>query len=215
MLKTIRVSDIGEEFFASRTSEVTTDMVRNIIDNVRKWGDESLFEYSASFDKIAPSTLRIADEDIREAAVQVKQEKPELYAALIHSRDLALRFNALQARCFTNFEIELAPGLFTGQKTIPIERAGIYIPAGRFPLLSSVIMCLAPAIAAGVKEIVLCTPPRRYSDTERPWADPSILATMALCSEKAPDCTIKSSPWEVPRPSPPWLTAPKALKNAT
>ena len=55
-------------------------------------------------------------------------------------------------------------GMFTGQKNIAVERAGVYVPAGRFPLVSSVVMTVTPALAAGVKEIVLCTPPRVHPD---------------------------------------------------
>ncbi|MCK9170773.1 MAG: histidinol dehydrogenase, partial [Treponema sp.] len=100
---------------------------------------------------------------------------------------------------FNDFEVELEPGLFTGQKTIPVEHAGVYVPAGRFPLVSTVIMTVTPAAAAGVKNIVLCTPPRVHPEDRneaqesgtgtsgkpfedgKPYADEGIMAAAYIC----------------------------------
>ena len=101
---------------------------------------------------------------------------------MCRSHDLALTFALRQKESFDDFEMEIAPGLFTGQKTIPIERAGVYVPAGRFPLLSSVVMCITPAKAAGCKEIVLCIPPRENpKNAKAPYADKGIMAAAAIC----------------------------------
>ncbi|MFA6856723.1 MAG: histidinol dehydrogenase, partial [Treponema sp.] len=100
---------------------------------------------------------------------------------------------------FNDFEVELEPGLFTGQKTIPVEHAGVYVPAGRFPLVSTVIMTVTPAAAAGVKNIELCTPPRVHPEDRnaaqkcgtgitgkpfeggKPYADEGIMAAAYIC----------------------------------
>ena len=89
--------------------------------------------------------------------------------------------------------------MFTGQKTLAVDRAGAYVPAGRFPLLSTVIMTLTPAAAAGVKDVILCTPPRVHPDDKasaekagtgvsgkayiggKPYADEGIMAAAYIC----------------------------------
>ena len=75
------------------------------------------------------------EDELRAASEKLKRERPALYDALSYSYDLALRFAKKQKESFSDFEVELEPGVFTGQKTIPVERAGAYIPAGRFPLI--------------------------------------------------------------------------------
>ena len=129
----------------------------------------------------------------------MQKENPELYKSLCYSHDLALRFAKKQRESFDNFEVELEPGLFTGQKNIPVEKAGVYVPAGRFPLVSTVVMTVTPAVAAGVKDIVLCTPPRVHPDDKaaaqkagtgipgspfvggKPYADENIMAAAYIC----------------------------------
>ena len=98
--------------------------------------------------------------------------------------------------------MEISPGLFTGQKTIPVERAGVYVPAGRFPLLSTVVMTVTPAFASGVNEVIMCTPPRVHPDDRveaekngfgkpgsafsggKPYADEGIMAASWICGCK-------------------------------
>jgi histidinol dehydrogenase len=95
---------------------------------------------------------------------------------------MAFAFAQKQRACFYDFETELLPGLVTGQKIIPVERAGVYIPAGKFPLLSSAVMTICPALAAGVKEIVVCTPPRKNQAGQiSPNVDHGILGALAVC----------------------------------
>ena len=96
-------------------------------------------------------------------------EKRDIYDAIVYSHDLALKFAKLQRKSFKDFEEELEPGIITGQKTIPVETAGCYVPAGRFPLVSTVIMTVTPAVAAGVKNVIMCTPPRSLMQTKELW----------------------------------------------
>ncbi|MCR5699679.1 MAG: histidinol dehydrogenase, partial [Treponemataceae bacterium] len=121
-------------------------------------------------------------------AEKMKAEKPELYAAIEHSYKLAYTFAKKQRECFTDFETELEEGLFTGQKTIPVKRAGLYVPAGRFPLLSSLVMCASPAKAAPCQETILCTPAMPHptevdgkTDASKPYADEGIMAAAYIC----------------------------------
>jgi histidinol dehydrogenase len=149
---------------------------------VRARGNGAIRDQAARFDRANPETLEISAEALRAAGEKLKRDNPDLHDALCLSRDLALKFASRQRESFEDFEMELSPGLFTGQKTIPVERAGLYVPAGRFPLVSSVIMCSAPAKAAGVGEVILCTPPAPHPENPSlPWADERILAAAYLC----------------------------------
>lgn len=199
MIKIIDYKDLTEDFFAGRDFGSSLDIVKDILLNVKTNGDKALAEYGSKFDVSAPASLEIPQSELKAAAEKMQKENPELYQSLCYSRDLALRFAKKQRESFDNFEVELEPGLFTGQKNIPVDRAGVYVPAGRFPLVSTVVMTVTPAVAAGVKEIVLCTPPRVHPEDRaaalkagtgipgspftggKPYADENIMAAAYIC----------------------------------
>ncbi|MBO4404263.1 MAG: histidinol dehydrogenase, partial [Treponema sp.] len=156
--------------------------VREVLENVRTNKDAALREYTERFDKVSLKSFEVSAEDLKAAALKMQNENPELYKSLCYSRDLALKFARKQRESFDDFEVELEKGLFTGQKNIPVERAGVYVPAGRFPLVSTVVMTVTPAVAAGVKEIYLCTPPREHPVNKgEPYADTNIMAAAYIC----------------------------------
>lgn len=199
MIKIINYKDLKDDFFNGRDFGSSIDIVKDILLNVKTNGDKALLEYGTKFDVSAPSSLEIPQSELKAAAQKMQKENPELYKSLCYSHDLALRFAKKQRESFDNFEVELEPGLFTGQKNIPVEKAGVYVPAGRFPLVSTVVMTVTPAVAAGVKEIVLCTPPRVHPDDRaaaqkagtgipgspfvggKPYADENIMAAAYIC----------------------------------
>ena len=184
MIRIQNSSDIEPDFFSGRINVSGAEgIAQGIIDNVRARGDAALAEYSRQFDISTPATFEIATADIQAAARNLRARDSRLYDALCYSRDLALRFALKQKESFTDFEVELEPGIITGQRTIAVERAGVYVPAGRFPLVSTVVMTVMPAVAAGVKEIVMCTPPRMHpcGSSDLPYADEGILAAAGLC----------------------------------
>lgn len=183
IIKIIPAKELAPDFFEPRSfTDDTAGVVSKIINRVRQEGDAALHQLSAQFDSASPVHLEIDTQDLAQAAETLRQKQPDLYEALCYSRDLALRFARRQKQSFDDFEEELEPGLFTGQRTIPVDRAGLYVPAGRFPLLSTVIMTSAPALAAGCGEVVLCTPPRPHPDgSNKPYGDEGILATAYLC----------------------------------
>ncbi|MBQ4331433.1 MAG: histidinol dehydrogenase, partial [Spirochaetaceae bacterium] len=149
-IKILSASELDSDFFEPRTfSDDTAAVVADIICQVRREGDSALHQLAAQFDPAAPEQLEIASEDLAAAAADLHRQRPELYDALCYSRDLALRFARRQRESFDDFEQELEPGLIAGQRNIPVDRAGLYVPAGRFPLLSTVIMTATPALAAG------------------------------------------------------------------
>lgn len=199
MIKIVKASELEESFFEGRDFGESIDVVKDVLRDVKKMGDKALSDYGAKFDVSAPSHFEIPQNELKAAAEKMKHENPGLYESLCYSRDLAKKFAERQRESFDEFEIELAPGLFTGQKNIPVDRAGVYVPAGRFPLLSTVIMTVVPAKAAGVGQVVMCTPPRVHPDDlddakaqgtgipgkpfvgGRPYADEGIMAAAFIC----------------------------------
>lgn len=199
MIKILKASELEESFFDGRDFGESIEVVKDVLRDVKNLGDKALSDYGAKFDVSAPAHFEIPKNELKAAAEKMKHENPGLYESLCYSRDLAKKFAERQRESFDEFELELAPGLFTGQKNIPVDRAGVYVPAGRFPLLSTVIMTVVPAKAAGVKEVVMCTPPRVHPEElddakaqeagvpgkpfvgGRPYADEGIMAAAFIC----------------------------------
>ena len=170
-----------------------------MLEEVQKRGDAALRLYGNKFDVSVPGVFEVPQEELKKAAEKLMLQNRDVYDALVYSHDLALRFAKRQRKSFTDFEEELEPGVFTGQKTIPVDVAGCYVPAGRFPLVSTVIMTVTPAIAAGVKNVIICTPPRVHPDDKdnaekggsgvvgkafvggKPYADEGIMAAAYIC----------------------------------
>lgn len=199
MIKIVNYKDIEPDFFDGRDFGGSIDIVKDVLVDVKNRGDEALAEYGAKFDVSAPSSFEIPVSELKAAAEKMEKENPNLYKSICYSHDLALRFAKKQRESFDDFEIELEEGMFTGQKNIPVERAGAYVPAGRFPLVSTVVMTITPAVAAGVKEVILCTPPRVHPENKadaekagtgipgkpfvggKPYADENIMAAAYIC----------------------------------
>ena len=182
MIRIQKASEIESAFFGGRDFGSSIDVVRDVLNDVRANGDAAVQKYSKQFDVASPSALEIPQAELKAAAEKMQKENPDLYHALCYSRDLAVRFAKKQRESFDDFEVELEPGLFIGQKNIAVDRAGVYVPAGRFPLVSTMVMTVAPAVAAGVKEIILCTPPRKHpSGEDKAYADENIMAAAYIC----------------------------------
>ena len=139
--------------------EATNAAVREIIAAVRKEGDTAVTRYAARFEKSSPPEFEVPLDLAKEAWEKLKVSDPDLAASLSFAADNIRRFAELQKEPFADFEAEIAPGLFTGQRVIPVERAAVYVPSGRFPLVSSALMGLIPAAVAGVGERFLVSPP--------------------------------------------------------
>ncbi|MCL2094227.1 MAG: histidinol dehydrogenase [Treponema sp.] len=134
--------------------------VTNIIAAVRSLGDQALWHYTRAFEKSIPHNFEVPLEAAREAWERLSREDPDLAGALdLSARQLRI-FARLQREQYRDFEAELSPGIFAGQRVIPVERAAIYAPGGRFPLISSALMALIPALEAGVKDRYLVSPPQ-------------------------------------------------------
>ena len=131
-------------------------IVGGVLDDIRQRGDAAVKEYELKFDKVALTTLKVTDEEIREAETLVSAE---LKAALQMAHQNIKTFH--EAQRFVGKKVVTQPGVTCWQKAVAIERVGLYIPGGTAPLFSTVLMLATPAKIAGCKEIVLCSPPNR------------------------------------------------------
>ena len=135
-------------------TESLFDTVRGIIDRVRTEGDKAVIEYEATFDKAELTSLAVTNEELEEGVALVSEE---LKAAISLAKQNIERFHAAQK--FVGKKVETMPGVTCWQKSVGIEKVGLYIPGGTAPLFSTVLMLAVPAKIAGCKDIILCTPP--------------------------------------------------------
>lgn len=129
-------------------------IVNKIIEDVKSKGDAAVRYYTKKFDKIYLSSFMVTKKEIVSAYKQVDKETIE---ALEIARKNIEFFAKQQMKQFKDFEIK-KDGIILGQKIVPIERIGVYIPGGNYPLPSTALMCIIPARLAGVKEIIACSP---------------------------------------------------------
>lgn len=184
MIKIIKEKDFRERLnnrYDGGGEGTISDTVQKILSDVKKGGDDALRRLTKEFDKVDRDDFVIKESEIKAAYDLVEGRDPSLIAALKAGKDRIEKFSKRQRESFTDFEMELETALFAGQKIIPVDRAGVYIPSGRYPLVSSVLMNLIPAQIAGVRDIVLCTPPLREGEF---GAHPNILSAAYLCGVK-------------------------------
>ncbi|UTS79783.1 histidinol dehydrogenase [Phaeobacter piscinae] len=134
----------------------THKIVQEILDEIEAGGDAKALEYAAKFDQYEGNVL-LTDEEI-EAACALVPEK--LKADIRFSHDNVRRFAELQKSTVHDVETEISPGFITGQKAIPVDAAGCYVPGGRYSHIASAIMTVTTAKVAGCKHITACSPPR-------------------------------------------------------
>ena len=134
--------------------ESLTKSVSEILHDVKQRGDKALFEYTEKYDKVKLNTLRVSDSEIKEAALKVSND---LKKALKTSMENIKNFHEIQKFVFP--AAQTSPGIKCWQKSVPIEKVGLYIPGGTAPLVSTVLMLGIPAKLAGCNQIIMCTPP--------------------------------------------------------
>ena len=156
MIKIMKYGQISaDEIFARNESELdVSDIVTDIIADVRKNGDAALLAYAKKFDKAELTSLEVTDDEIEEAFASVEPEFVEiLKEAAVNIR----AFHEKQMR--QGFALQQENGVVIGQKITPIEKAGLYVPGGTAAYPSTVLMDSIPAKIAGCKEICIATPP--------------------------------------------------------
>lgn len=128
--------------------------VEKILGDVRENGDSAVIRYEKMFDNADMQSLAVTEEEIEEAMTLVSEP---LLDALRLAHGNIERFHRAQA--MTAEKVETQPGVTCWQKSVAIEKVGLYVPGGTAPLFSTVLMLATPAVIAGCREIVLCTPP--------------------------------------------------------
>lgn len=150
----------GRKDWASLTSRPHLDVsqlnsvVSGVLDDVRANGDKAVKAYELKFDHAQLDSLQVSEKEMKEARKLVSKDLEEAIRLAHYNIRLFHR-----SQRFNSKKIETGPGVKCWQKSVAIERVGLYIPGGTAPLFSTVLMLATPAKIAGCKEIVLCTPP--------------------------------------------------------
>ena len=172
MIKIMKYGEVpADEIFARVEPNLNVaDIVSEIIANVRENGDKALFAYCEKFDKAKLTALQVTKEEIQEAVAAID---PDFIRILETAAGNIRKFHSRQVR--NSFIINEEDGILMGQKIIPVDRAGLYVPGGTAAYPSTVLMDSIPAKIAGVKELVMVTPPNAEGKV-----NPYILAAAAV-----------------------------------
>lgn len=130
--------------------------VANVLADIRQRGDEAVKGYELKFDHVDLDSLAVSDDEMADAESKISKQLRE---AIELAHENIQKFHESQR--FRSKKVETQPGVVCWQKSVAIEKVGLYIPGGTAPLFSTVLMLATPAKIAGCKEIVLCTPPDR------------------------------------------------------
>jgi len=157
-----------KELFTGRFSintktQENKDQVQKIIEEVRIHGDEALRTFSKKWDGLELSSLSIGAEELKSLSEKLgEKEREAIHLAYTNIH----KFHKEQIQ--TKKSVETMPGVLCWKEARPLDRIGLYIPGGSAPLLSTFLMLGIPAILAGVKEIIVCTPGQKNGDTLHP-----------------------------------------------
>ena len=132
------------------------ETVASVLADIKKRGDDAVKGYELKFDHVDLPTLEVSAEEMEEAE---KTVSADLKAAIQLAHYNIHAFH--EAQRFKSKKVETQPGVVCWQKSVAIQKVGLYIPGGTAPLFSTVLMLATPAKIAGCEEIVLCTPPGR------------------------------------------------------
>ena len=156
---------------AGRNKRIT-ESVRKIIENVRLSGDDAVIKYTKKFDKVklSPKDLKVSECEVSGAYQDINPEFVSTFKVILEN---VQKFYKKQLK--KSWKIKDADGVLLGEKVMPLEKVGVYVPSGTVPLVSSVYMTVIPAKMAGVKKIILVTPPNQHKSV-----DPHILVVADL-----------------------------------
>ncbi|MFS0911101.1 histidinol dehydrogenase [Microbacterium sp. 179-I 3D2 NHS] len=143
---------------AAATAANVSDVVAGVIADIRERGDDAVREYSERFDNWSPPHFRLSAEEIDRIIRDVPGTViDDIETVQSNVRDFAQK----QRDSVADFETETLPGVFLGQRTVPVRAVGAYVPGGRYPLVASAHMTVVTAKVAGVEHVTACTPPIR------------------------------------------------------
>lgn len=161
---------------ATKTSATGEDDTRRIVAKmlaeIEQGGDQRAVDYAAELDNWKGSIV-VTDEEIARASAEVSDK---LKSDIQFSYDRVRRFAEAQMASMTEFETDLSDGLIAGQRLIPVDTAGCYVPGGRYAHIASAIMSVTTARVAGVKNVIACSPPGKDRGIH-----PAIIYTANLC----------------------------------
>ena len=143
-------------FTAQTDASNVHQTVQNILSEIEEGGDQKALEFAAKFDKYEGNIL-LDQQEIKKAATLVPEKVKK---DIIFAHDNVKRFAEAQLSTMHDVELEVVPGLIAGQKSIPVNTAGCYIPGGRYSHIASAIMTVTTAKVAGCQNIIACSPPR-------------------------------------------------------
>ena len=180
MIKIIKADGSEKQFLADvekRAGEVNTEVektVREILAQVKARGDAAVKEYTAKFDCPNAAFYRVPDEAIQDALTEANETSPDFVNAMLNAVENITAFHTRQKR--EGFCVTEENGVIMGQRVRGLDRVGLYVPGGTAAYPSSVLMNAIPAKIAGVKEIIMVTPPLKDGT-----ANKDILVAAALC----------------------------------
>lgn len=158
MIQIIDTAAVSDFTIFTREDEAKNEeiekIVEGILENVKKNGDSALYEYCEKFDKCKLESLQVSEEEIEEA---FRETDDYFIETLRQAKENIAAFHSRQVR--NNFVLTKEDGIVLGQKITPVEKAGLYVPGGTAAYPSTVLMDAIPAQIAGVREIVMVTPP--------------------------------------------------------
>ncbi len=144
--------------FNDSTQTDVAQRVGSIIGDIRLRGDDAVREYSMTFDRWEPDSFRLGEEQVQRLLDSLPSQVIDDIGFV---QAQVRRFAQAQRDSMTDVEIETLPGVLLGQRHVPIDAIGAYIPGGRYPLTASAHMTIVTAKTAGVPRVVACTPPIR------------------------------------------------------
>ncbi|MBR3094254.1 MAG: histidinol dehydrogenase, partial [Clostridia bacterium] len=158
MIRILKYGEVAadEVFARAQSAADVSAVVRDILQNVKENGDKALFDYCEKFDHAVLSELQVTKAEIDEALTLVE---PRFLDILEKAAANIRRFHQRQVR--NSFILNDTDGVVIGQKVIPVDRAGLYVPGGTAAYPSTVLMDAIPAKIAGVKTVVMVTPPNK------------------------------------------------------
>ncbi|AGB38673.1 histidinol dehydrogenase [Natronococcus occultus] len=134
-----------------------TDSVHDILSEVKERGDDAVHEFTERFDGVEVEEFRVSEREIEAAAEELTDAERE---AIDNTIANVREFHEEQREHVSGFEREFEDGVTLGQRVVPVESAGTYVPGGRHPLVAAPAMSIVPADVAGVERIVTCAPPQ-------------------------------------------------------
>jgi sulfopropanediol 3-dehydrogenase len=157
---------------ATTGEDDTREIVAEMLAEIEAGGEARCAEYAKQLDNYTGNIV-VSDEEIAAAGAQLSQQVKD---DIRFSYDRVYGFALKQREALIDFETELSPGLWAGQRQIPMQVAGCYIPGGRYAHVASAVMSVATAKAAGVDHVIACSPPKPGQGV-----NPAILYTANLC----------------------------------